>query len=402
VAKACPTPQPFRSVLGTIVFLTSLFFLTFLSRLIFSPLFPTMENDPALGLTPGRAGSLFFLGAIGAFAGSLVAGLLSSRIKHRGSLLVSVFLVVLTLIGGYFSRSLWELRAVFFVLGACSGLHQPSSIATLTATVRKEDWSRALAIQQLAPPLSLVAGPLIAVALLRWFSWNEVLLWMAGLTAVVGLAFFLFTGGVGAFPGDPPSPAMVKPVMRTRSFWIMIFLFALGMGAQVGVYTMLPLYLHGERGMTPSASNTLLGLASIAPLVTVFLAGWVTAHIGEKRALSLFLFLTGVAMVIVGLSSGAALYVGVVLLAAFAVGFFPPAFAALSRTVQPTYRSVAASFGPPAGFILGGGLLPTLLGYMGQTWSFSTGILIIGAVIIVGGSVAPFGLRLLTELEEGC
>jgi MFS transporter, NNP family, nitrate/nitrite transporter len=401
VAKACPTPRPFRSAVGTIVFITALFFLTFVGRLIFSPLLPSMQADASLGLSPTQAGSLFFLGAIGAFAGSLVAGLLSSRIRHRGSLLLSVFLVAATLVGGYFSHSLWGLRAVFFVLGACSGLHQPSSIATLTATVRKEDWGRALSIHQLAPPLSLVAGPLIAVALLRWFSWNEVLLWMAGLTAVVGVAFMLSTGGVGAFVGDPPSPAMVKPVLRTRSFWIMIFLFALGMGAQVGVYTMLPLYLHGERGMAPDTSNTLLGLANIAPLVTVFLAGWVTTRVGEKRAIVLFLFLTGAAMVFVGALSGVGLYISVVLLAAFAVGFFPPAFAALSRIVQPTYRSLAAAFGPPAGFILGGGLLPTLLGYMGQAWSFSTGIIIIGAVIAVG-STASLGLKLLTNLEEGC
>ncbi len=401
MAKACPTPQPFRSVVGTIVFITALFFLMFISRLIFSPLFPSMQDDASLGLTAGQAGSLFFLGAIGAFAGSLAAGLLSSRIKHRGSMLLSLFLVVVTLVGGYFSHSLWALRAVFFVLGASSGLHQPSSIATLTATVRKEDWGRALSIHQLAPPLSLVAGPLVAVLMLRWFSWNEVLLWIAGLTAVVGIAFQLFTGGVGEFPGDAPSPAMVRPVLRIRSFWIMIFLFALGMGAQVGVYALLPLYLSGERGMTPAASNTLLGLANIAPLVTVFLAGWITIRIGEKRALALFLFLTGVAMVLVGALSGIALTVCVVLMAAFAVCFFPPAFAALSRIVQPNYRSLAASFGPPAGFILGGGLMPTLLGFMGEAWSFSTGIVIIGAVVTVG-SAASFGLHLLTDLEEGC
>jgi NNP family nitrate/nitrite transporter-like MFS transporter len=401
MAKACPTPRPFRSVVGTIVFITSLFFLMFLGRLIFSPLFPSMIDDKSLGLTAGQAGSLFFLGAIGAFAGSLSAGLLSSRVNHRGSLLLSVSLVVLTLVGGYFSTSVWALRAVFFVLGACSGLHQPSSIATLTATVRREDWGKALSIHQLAPPLSLVAGPLLAVVLLRWFSWNEVLLWMAGLTAATGLAFYFSTSGVGAFPGDPPSPAMLKPVLRTPSFYFMIFLFALGMGAQVGVYALLPLYLHGERGMTVDAANTFLGLANVAPLVTVFVAGWVTTRIGEKRTLGIALFLTGVAMVLVGSLSGVAMKVCIVLMAAFAVSFFPPAFAALSRIVQPNYRSLAAALGPPAGFILGGGLLPTLLGYMGQAWSFGTGIVIIGAVIIVG-SAASLGLKLLTNLEEGC
>jgi hypothetical protein len=38
---------------------------------------------------------------------------------------------------------------------------------------------------------------------------------------------------------------------------------------------------------------------------------------------------------------------------------------------------------------------------MGQAWSLSTGIIIVGAVIAVG-SGAAFLLRLLTNLEEGC
>jgi NNP family nitrate/nitrite transporter-like MFS transporter len=400
MAKACPTPQPFRSVVGTIVFLTVLFLLTFLGRLIFSPLMPAITADPRIGIDPGQAGSLFFFGALGAWAGSFITGFVSSRINHRGNLLASIFITAVTLVGAYFAHSLWALRAVFIVLGICAGLHLPSSIATITASVRREDWGKALAIQQLGPPASLAAGPLIAAALLTWFTWNEALLWIAGITAVLGVAFALSTGGVGSFPGDPPNPSLVKPVLRTRSFWVMIFLFALGMGAQVGVYTMLPLYLT-ERGMQPAAANTLLGLASIAPLVTVFVSGWVTARIGEKRAIGLFLFLTGVVTVLVGLLSGVGLKICVVLMAALAVCFFPPAFAALSRIVQPNYRSLATAFGPPSAFILGGGLLPTALGYMGQAWSFSTGIIIIGAVIAVGASAALL-LRLLTNLEEGC
>lgn len=247
MSKACPTPQPLRPVVGTIIFITVLFLLTFLGRFIFSPLMPSIQDDPDIKIAAGQAGSLFFLGALGTFVGSLLAGLVSSRINHRGTLLVSVFLMALTLVAAYFANSLWALRAVFVVLGICAGLHLPSSVATITATVRKEDWGRALSIQQLGPPLSLVAGPLLAAALLTWFSWNEALLWIAGLLAVLGLAFLFSTGGVGSFPGDPPSPSMVGPVLRTRSFWVMIFLFALGMGAQVGVYTMLPLYLHQER-----------------------------------------------------------------------------------------------------------------------------------------------------------
>jgi len=64
-------------------------------------------------------------------------------------------------------------------------------------------------------------------------------------------------------------------------------------------------------------------------------------------------------------------------------------------------RSLAAGFGPPLAFLLGGGLLPMGLGYLGETASFSLGITITGVVIVVG-SAATLLLRLLTELDEGC
>lgn len=398
MSKACPTPQSFRSVAGTVVFVTVLFSLSFIGRYIFSPLLPSIGKD--IAITPGQAGSLFFLSALGALAGSLASGFVSARVNHRGTLLISVFGLSAALFAAYFAGSVWALRGVLIALGVFSGLHLPSSVATITAIVRPADWGKALSVQQLGPPLSLVAGPLIAVGLLTWFSWNTTLWWLAGLIAMLGLAFLVFRG-VGSFPGDPPSPSLVGPVFRTRSFWVMIFLFALGMGAQVGVYTMLPLYLTDEREMTIGSANTLLGLANIAPLAMVFVSGWVTVRIGEKRTMGIFLFLTGIMAVLVGSLSGLGLKLSIFFMAAFAVCFFPPAFAALSRIVQPSLRSLAAALAPPVAFMLGGGLLPTALGYMGQTATFGLGITIYGAVIAVG-SGAVFLLRLLTELEEGC
>ena len=105
-----------------------------------------------------------------------------------------------------------------------------------------------------------------------------------------------------------------------------------------------------------------------------------------RPTMALFLSLTGVMCLLVGLLSGTAMVVCIFLMAALAVGFFAPAFASLSRIVQPTMRSLAAGFAPPIAFLLGGGLLPAGLGYLGQAASFSLGITITGAVILVGSS----------------
>jgi NNP family nitrate/nitrite transporter-like MFS transporter len=398
MAKACPTPRPFNSVAGTVVFLTLLFFLSFVSRFIFSPLFPAMEQDATL--SSGQAGTLFFLASIGVLIGSWSSGLISARFTHRGAIFVAAFGAGVALVGSYFADSVWYLRVVLLLLGFFAGVQTPSSVAVITAMVRPADWGKALSVQQLAPPLSLVASGLLAAALLAFFSWQVSLLWIAGLCFIIGLAFFAFPG-VGSFPGDPPSPAMVGPVVRLRSFWLLILLFALGMGAQVGIFSMLPLYLTKERGMTTGGANTFLGLANIAPLIMVFLAGWITDRIGEKRAIALFLFISGLGVICTALLSGIGMKISIVVVSAFAVGFFPPAFKALSHIVQPTMRSIATALCTPVAFILGGGLLPTGLGFMGETYTFQTGLLIAGAVIAVG-SGAAFLLKFVTEMEEGC
>ena len=49
--KDCPIPEPFNARVGSIVFLTLLFYLGFISQFIFAPLMPTIENE--LGMMLG-------------------------------------------------------------------------------------------------------------------------------------------------------------------------------------------------------------------------------------------------------------------------------------------------------------------------------------------------------------
>jgi predicted MFS family arabinose efflux permease len=398
VDKFCPTPQRLGDVYGRVLFLTLLFFLMFISRFIFSPLMPTIGPD--VGLSPGDVGTVFFLGSLGLLAGSFLSGVVSARIKHRGTLGLAVLASAVTLMACYFADSLWSVQAAMIVLGFCAGLNQPSVVATTAAIVRREDWGKALSIQQMGPRLTYVIAPFLAVGLLAVFSWQTSLAVLGVFMALCGIAF-LFWGNCGGFAGTPPNPALLRIVFGTKSFWIMVLLLALGIGAQAGLYTMIPLYLTSEKGFTGAEANLILGLAGIAPLVTAFHAGWLTDRMGEKRALLLFMVLTGATAMVVGSVSGAALVASIIVLSTLSACFFPPAFSALSRIVQPNLRNLAAGFGPPIGFMLGGGLLPLALGYMGQAYSIGLGIVITGAAVALGGFVAV-GLHLLDSLEEGC
>jgi len=396
--KTCPSPEPLRSVIGTIIFLAILFFLSFISRFIFVPLMPAISND--IGISPSQAGSIFLFGSLGMAMGSFGSGFVSSRIDHRGSLIIAILGSGIVLTGCTFLSSLLAIRFTMTLLGVAAGMYLPSGTAVIAAIVNRPDWGKAMAIHQAAPPLSLILGPLLSVLLLQWISWRMILACIAFMAVFTALVMILF-GKFGDFPGDQPSASNVKLVFSRTSFWIMIALLAFGISGHVGIYTMIPLYLISEQGMDAELANTLVGLSQVSTFFMSFFGGWITDRLGEKRTIVLFLLVTGSVMVSFGILSGIWLKVVLFLEPAAAVCFFPAAFSALSRIVQPNIRSLATSWAMPVAFIIGGGIFPTALGYMGEAFSFGLGISIMGIIIMLGSSLVVF-LRLLDQLEEGC
>jgi NNP family nitrate/nitrite transporter-like MFS transporter len=71
-----------------------------------------------------------------------------------------------------------------------------------------------------------------------------------------------------------------------------------------------------------------------------------------------------------------------------AVCFFPAGFAALARIGPAGSRSLAVSLAIPIAFLLGGGAVPTLIGFMGDAVSFAAGIMLVGVLITVGALLA--------------
>jgi NNP family nitrate/nitrite transporter-like MFS transporter len=396
--KECPVPEPFRANLGRILFVSALFFLSFMGRFIFAPLMPTIEQK--LDITHSQSGSLFLMISLGFFVAQICSGFLSNKVNHKGTLVISTLGIGLALVIFSVSSHLWFIRLCLILLGMGAGLHIPSAIATITAMVRHSDWGKALALHQMAPPFSLVLCPLIANLMLGLFSWQLVLAIFGVVTLMVGLAFRRF-GRCGEFRGDAPRPAVVKIVISMQSFWIMVVLFALAMGGSIGLYTMLPLFLVNERGMDLDWANTLLGLSRISGLFMPFVAGWFMGRMGEKIFIFMVMLFAGITTIMLGAMSGPWLIVVLFLQPAVLGCFFTVGFAVLARIVQPNLRSIAASFATPTAFVIGGGMLPTVIGYMGQSYSFGLGIMLIGVVTIVVSGLVLF-VRMVEKMEAGC
>lgn len=395
----CPIPESFRASLRITLFVAWLFYLTFVGRIIFAPLMPSIETD--LGISHTQAGTLFLMISLGMFCGQVSSGFFSSRIYHRGTLTASALVMGVALLLFHFVNSILAVRVLMFFAGVAGGLHIPSAIATITAEVRREDWGKALGVHQTAPPLSFVSAPLIAALLSGWFSWRSILV-IFGVLCFLSAFVYLGSRPAGHFPGQLPKPGIVKSLITRSSFWIMVGLFAMAIGGAFGLYTMLPLFLINERGMDFTWANTLLGLSQISGLFLVFLSGSITDQIGQKRMMTLLLLSAGILTILIGILRGGLLVLVIFLQPAFLTSFFPAAFAALSRIAPPHMRSVATGLAMPSAFVMGGGVIPAFLGYMGEAHTFSTGIIVVGSLMFSITILVKFLELGQYDAEEGC
>jgi len=396
--NSCPVPRTFREQFAPVLFISTLFFLSFMARVILSPLMPTLEVE--VGLSHSQAGTLFLMISIGFFVAQISSGFVSSHLNHKAALNISALGIGAALLCFGFSRNLGSIRLVMLLLGLAAGFHVPSAIATITAMVSRQDWGKALGMHQTAPSLSLVLAPLFVELLVVRLSWWVILLWLGALSLLAAVLFVIFARS-GDFRGAAPGPAVVKTVAGQGSAWIMVLLCALGIGGSVGVYSMLPLYLVGGRGFDSGWANMVLGLSRISGLFMAFAAGLFTDRVGEKWALSAVFLSAGILTILLGIAPDSWLVWIIFFQAAVVVCFFPPAFSALSRIVPPNLRSVTTSMVTPTAFLLGGGAVPAFIGYMGERQSFGLGIAVIGCLMLL----APLVLRFLVireEQEDGC
>ena len=375
----------FRAQLGAVYFLVVIFLLNFVSRIILSPLLPTIEKE--LAISHSQAGFFFFLTSGGYLAGLLFSGLLASKATHRVAIMLSSAGIGAAMVTVAFADDLALFRGALFGVGFAAGLYMPSAIATITSLVDREHWGKAIAVHELAPNLAFFISPFIAELFLKWASWRSALGVLGGLSILSSLCFARFGQG-GDFPGESPFSSAFGALARAPAFWLMIVLFGLGVSATVGVYAMLPLYLVTECAFEPTWANTIVAFSRSHGPILGLLGGWASDRLGAGRTMIISLAFTGITTLLLGALSDNWLSLAVFFQPLLAVWFFPAAFAAIAMITPPRARNLAVSFSVPFGFLIGGGVIPTFIGAMGDAGSFATGFTITGGLIVAGALLA--------------
>jgi NNP family nitrate/nitrite transporter-like MFS transporter len=380
-SSAKSSANSFLKQVGPLFILTSIFFINFGSRIILAPLTPKIETD--LNLTHADAGTLFFMISLGYFITLIGSGFVSSRFNHQRTILISNTALGVALIAISFCAGPWSMRLGLFALGMAAGLYLPSGIATLMSIIPMRHWGKALAIHEMAPNISFVAAPLICEAVMIWFSWRTVFLIIGVVALLMSPVFVRYRRG-GEFMGEAPSFASFRQLFGNLSVWIMVLLFSLAVISTMGIYTMLPLYLVTDHAIDRNLANTLIALSRITGVVMAFVGGWATDRIGPRKTLGIVLLITGLITFFLGIAPRSLIFYIVFLQPLVAVCFFPAGFAAMSLVVSAKLRNIAVSFIIPLAIVIGSGLAPAFIGWIGDMGSFAVGVTICGGMIIVG------------------
>jgi MFS family permease len=172
-------------------------------------------------------------------------------------------------------------------------------------------------------------------------------------------------------------------LIRNPSLWLTATLFACAAGANLGVFSVIPLYLTKELSLSIGFANSLLGISRIGTIVVALSAGLFVDRINLKKTMFGFSLATGLLTVLVGIAP--VRYLGPLLFmqAAAGTGVFPLSLVAIARMFNREQRSMATSLVMIAGIIFGGGATPYLLGLSGDLMSFKFGIVALGLLVML-------------------
>ena len=364
-----------------ILLLAFIFYLNFVSRIILAPLLPAIEHS--LAISHGQAGTLFLCISSGYFISLPCSGFVSARLGHKWSIVATMAAISISMLFVSLASTLPFLQLSFFILGLSAGPYLPSAIATITEICPPGQLGKALGLHEIAPNLAFLSAPLLAAWLLPIFRWQLVTLLLAT-TAAGAALIYGFAGKKSKRKGTAPNFSNCRDLMIQPAFWLMVILFAMGITATLGVYSVLPMFLVSEQGMSKEAANTLVGLSRSTTLLTAFLGGWLADRFGFKKTMAVVLLLSGLLTILIGISPARLIPAWIWLQPFIAVCFFAPGFALLSQTGPTGSRNIVISLTIPSAFVLGGGIVPAAIARLADIGYFSLGLTLTGLFIASG------------------
>jgi NNP family nitrate/nitrite transporter-like MFS transporter len=142
--------------------------------------------------------------------------------------------------------------------------------------------------------------------------------------------------------------------------------------------------------MDQATANTLFSLSRISVLFVILLAGYLVDRVGTKLSIGIIMVTAGLTTILLGLTTNLGLIIVVLIQPVLISSFFPAGFAAISKIAPPRMHNLAVSVILPLSVLFGGGIVPAILGLLGEHSSFSTGFVLLGGLTMTSVVIAFF------------
>ncbi len=375
------------SALVYLFFLWFLWFANFSLRIVFAPIMPILEDEFAV--THARASGIFVFLSIGYGAAVVLSGFFSGRIGYKRSIVSSLALLSIVAFLIPLVNKFYLLYTFAFLVGISVGLYIPSAIPLITEYYSEKDWGKAISIHDTGASTAIFATPFIALGCLQFISWRGIFVIFGCVFLACSIIFHFASTEVKL--SNLPKGMLVR-ILRTKTLWLMAVMWIFGAGANLGVYSIVPLYLTKELHLEIGHANMLLGISRVGSLVTAGACGFLIDRFNLKKFMFNVMIISGLITIMIGISP--VRYTGIVLFlqAFFVTGFFPIGLVMIAKTFNRETRSLATGITLAISMVSGGGIIPYLLGISGDLYSFRFGIIILG-ICLTSASVLVFKLK---------
>lgn len=365
-----------------LLFLWFIWFNNFSARIVFSPILPIIEDE--FLVNHARASSIFIFLSVGYGIAVIVSGLFSGKMGYRKSIVFSLALLGLVSFLIPVVRDFLLLCVFAFVVGFAVGLYLPSVMPLITEYYPAKNWGKVIAIHDTAASTAIFAIPFVALFLLEFFSWRGIFVVFGCIFLISSIVFHFASSEVKI--GHAPKSTF-RDIVKKQSLWLMAAIWMFGTSANLGIYSIVPLYLTKELHLGIVDANTILGISRLGAVGATIACGFIVDRFSLRRVLFLIMVTTSVFTVLMGVAH--VKYMGIVLFlqAFFIAGFFPMGLVAIAKTFNREMRSLATGLILAVAIIFGGGVVPYLLGVSGDLYSFRLGIVLLGISLALASTL---------------
>jgi MFS family permease len=302
---------------------------------------PAMAN--AFGVGPAAIRWVIICYVLTYALTAFVAGLLADRLGPGPVFAAGLWLCAASFVGYALASSYGAVLLLRVAQGVGSGMVYGTAPALVTLSLPPARHGRGLGTMSLGIGVGLGVGPVLGGLLVDGFGWPAAFVFRAPLFLVLALLALTRFGRVA---GAAPTPRRLAAadVLRLPVLHAGLLAF-LSQYAQFAVWLLMPFFLVGARGLSPSVGGAVFVLTPLATALAAPLGGVLTDRIGPRWPLRVGLALEAAGLLAIGGVTGAtslALVGAAMALVGFGAGLFQvPNLAVMMVAFPPAQQGAA-------------------------------------------------------------